>query len=147
MSTSVQKQITISLSCLAYLWFSSLNLFAQPNEVRYERYTTENGLSSNVVYCIVQDLRGFLWIGTNEGLNRYDGYSFKTYRHDAADTNSLQSNGVHSLCVDSDGTLWIGTSGGLSKYEYSTNRIKRIQLGNNQPVWDLVSTNKDQIIF
>jgi signal transduction histidine kinase/ligand-binding sensor domain-containing protein/DNA-binding response OmpR family regulator len=75
------------------------------------------GLSSNSQKCITQDKEGFIWIGTADGLNRFDGYSFKVYRKNPNDTTSLKSNIINCLFTDSYGNLWIGTySGGLSRY-------------------------------
>ncbi len=76
------------------------------------------GLSSNSQNCVVQDKEGFIWIGTNDGLNRFDGYTFRVYRKDPADSLSLRSNVINCLFVDSKGELWIGTlGGGISRYD------------------------------
>jgi signal transduction histidine kinase/ligand-binding sensor domain-containing protein/DNA-binding response OmpR family regulator len=76
------------------------------------------GVSSNSQRCITQDREGFIWIGTADGLNRFDGYSFKVYKKNPNDTTSLKSNIINCLFTDSYGHLWIGTySGGLSRYD------------------------------
>ncbi|MBN2426651.1 MAG: response regulator [Calditrichaceae bacterium] len=75
------------------------------------------GLSSTNQHCIAQDKEGFIWIGTDDGLNRFDGHTFKVYRKNPGDSTSLQSNIINCLYVDSRGVLWIGTyAGGLSRY-------------------------------
>jgi signal transduction histidine kinase/ligand-binding sensor domain-containing protein/DNA-binding response OmpR family regulator len=77
------------------------------------RYLTiADGLSQNAVLAIVQDRQGFLWFGTKDGLNRYDGHSFQVYRHDPFDPHSLSGNSVTALFEDRDGHLWVGTEGG-----------------------------------
>jgi signal transduction histidine kinase/ligand-binding sensor domain-containing protein/DNA-binding response OmpR family regulator len=75
------------------------------------------GLSSNSQRCITQDKEGFIWIGTGDGLNRFDGYNFKVYRNDPNDPTSLKSNIIDCLFVDRKGNLWVGTyGGGLNRY-------------------------------
>jgi ligand-binding sensor domain-containing protein len=61
---------------------------------------------------IVQDRKGFLWFATQDGLNRYDGYSFKVFRHNPDDRHSISDNSINTLTIDSAGVLWIGTLGG-----------------------------------
>jgi ligand-binding sensor domain-containing protein len=77
----------------------------------------EHGLSQSIVEDIVQDHQGFLWFATEDGLNRFDGYTFRTWHHDPDDLNSLSYSHVQSLLVDADSTLWIGTfDAGLNHY-------------------------------
>jgi signal transduction histidine kinase/ligand-binding sensor domain-containing protein/DNA-binding response OmpR family regulator len=87
---------------------------ADPYPVEY--LGIEKGLSNNAVTCIYQDHNGFMWFGTYDGLNRYDGYSFKVYRNKFNDSNSLANNRVTSLSEDRQNNLWIGTSEGLRLY-------------------------------
>jgi signal transduction histidine kinase/ligand-binding sensor domain-containing protein len=88
-----------------------------PPAVRFEHLNVEDGLSHSEVWAIVQDQKGFLWFGTQNGLNKYDGYQFKTYRHDPLDKGSLRDNFIESLFIDSAGALWVGTQGGwLERY-------------------------------
>jgi len=97
-----------------YLVFILLwsNLTAGAYPIRFDQYTTEDGLSSNQVYSIHQDRYGFMWFGTFNGLNRFDGYSFKNYYQDPQDSLSLSHNKVRAICEDDDGNLWFGTEGG-----------------------------------
>ncbi len=81
-------------------------------ELPFQRITEKEGLEGNQVVVFLKDRRGFLWIGTNEGLNRYDGYEFKVYRNDPQDTTSLPYNHISQLYEDKEGLLWIGTEGG-----------------------------------
>lgn len=89
-------------------------LHAQP--YYFKHYQVENGLSNNSVFAGVQDDKGFMWFGTKDGLNRFDGYSFKTYRHDPADPTSLGNDKIYSLFSDKTVGLWVGTDLGLYKY-------------------------------
>lgn len=78
----------------------------------------EQGLSAASAQCLAQDERGFLWVGTHNGLNRYDGFTFTNYRHDARDPASLRNDNIWALVVDRSGVLWAGTrGGGLCRYE------------------------------
>ncbi len=84
----------------------------------FEQFTQDQGLSNNGITCLFQDRRGFLWIGTEDGLNRYDGYGFKVYRHHPTDPNSLPANYIRALAQDPDGVLWVITDGrGLCRYD------------------------------
>jgi len=96
----------------------SLLINAQTEEIQFEHLSVKEGLSATTVLSILQDSRGFLWIGTYEGLNRYDGYSFKTFKHDSDDSTSLSSNNIRAIYEDSSGFIWVGTwSSGLNKYD------------------------------
>ncbi len=86
----------------------------------FRHYQVENGLSNNAVICSIQDKKGFLWFGTKDGLDRFDGYTFKIFRNDPEDDNSIGSNFIHSLFVDSSNVLWVGTEKGLYQYDATT---------------------------
>jgi signal transduction histidine kinase/ligand-binding sensor domain-containing protein len=94
---------------------------------QFSYYKTLDGLSSNNINSIIQDKKGFLWIGTEDGLNRFDGYTFKVYRNKRGDRNSLSNNFIWSLCEDNDGKIWIGTDGGgLSRFDPVREKFERI---------------------
>ena len=93
-------------------------------EIGFERLSLEQGLSQSTVYALVQDASGFLWFGTQDGLNKYDGYEFTVYRPDPEDPNSLSGHYVRALAVDSEGALWIGTFGdGLDRLDRSSGQV------------------------
>jgi|GEM_PF-4331343 len=103
----------VFLLCMAISCAKSQQLF--------ERYTVEQGLSQNLVLCMAEDQYGFLWFGTKDGLNRFDGYTFNTYRSNLNDQFSLSSNYITTLLIDHRGNLWIGTAGGgLNKFNEET---------------------------
>lgn len=78
--------------------------------------TSVNGLSQNTINCIFEDRYGFLWFGTQDGLNKYDGYRITTYKHVSNDGSSLSANHITALGEDAEGNLWIGTrTAGLSR--------------------------------
>lgn len=97
-----------------------LFLFEAYGQYENDRYirkiNSSDGLSHNIVYDFAQDENGFIWIATQDGLNRYDGYEFKTYRFDATDPNSISGNYIRSIFIDENNTLWVSSRYGLNKY-------------------------------
>ncbi|MBD3322688.1 MAG: hypothetical protein GF350_16420, partial [Chitinivibrionales bacterium] len=86
----------------------SLTAYSQPNKFEFQRYYAEQGLSHNYVLSIAQDDLGFMWFGTEDGLNRFDGINFKTYRYVPGDPNSLPHNVVRTITFDQEGNMWLG---------------------------------------
>jgi ligand-binding sensor domain-containing protein len=82
-----------------------VNLLAQKDNIRFEHLSVEHGLSQVTVSCILQDSQGFMWFGTQDGLNKCDGYNFKVYRHNPENRDSLSDNFVLSIFEDSGGNL------------------------------------------
>lgn len=96
----------------------------QPRPMRFAHLTTEMGLSQSTAFCLLQDSQGFVWVGTEDGLNRFDGYAVTTYRHDSHDASSLPSDFVWGIAEDPAGDLWIGTDGGgLARWERKKDRF------------------------
>lgn len=101
---------------------------------RFEHLTVNEGLSENAVTWIMQDSRGFIWIGTHDGLNKYDGYSFTIYKNNPDDKNSLSDNAIGALCEDRDGMLWIGTIGeGLNRFNPYNETFTRYRHDKDNP--------------
>ncbi|MBD8526103.1 two-component regulator propeller domain-containing protein [Pseudomarimonas arenosa] len=97
-------------------------------EIRLDRWGLEQGLAQASVNAMLHDRRGFLWLGTQEGLNRFDGNTFKLYRYNKDDANSLSHNFVTALVEDADGIIWIGTyAGGLNRYDPRSGRFQRFR--------------------
>jgi len=90
----------------------SSSLVAQQNQIRFHRLTIEDGLSQSSVYSIFQDNQGFIWLGTEDGLNKFNGYNFKIYKNDPNNLHSLSYNNVKAVLQDHLGALWFGTYGG-----------------------------------
>jgi ligand-binding sensor domain-containing protein/signal transduction histidine kinase len=110
--------------------FSCKVTFAQlaAEKVKFSRIEVSAGLSNSRVNCILQNSKGFLWIGTEDGLNRFDGYEFKVYRHLPGDTTSLLKNGILNIYEDSRGDLWVSTlNGGLHMYNSKQDNFTRIK--------------------
>ena len=95
--------------------------FNQPRPLQFQHLSVVHGLSHNRVWAITQDKYGLIWIGTNDGLNRFDGYEMDVFRNEPGNKNSLPENFVRCLFTDSRGVVWIGTANGLAHYDSRTN--------------------------
>jgi signal transduction histidine kinase/ligand-binding sensor domain-containing protein/DNA-binding response OmpR family regulator len=135
-------RIKISIVTFFLIWASGL-LVIYSQSITFNHLTVEDGLSNNEVTSIIQDKVGFIWIGTNDGLNRFDGYSFKTYRHIIKDSSSLSDNSVWCLLEDRYGFIWIGTkSGKLNRYDPVKNIFKHWVLSS-----DIVQENSIRVLY
>ncbi len=95
----------------------------QTTDLKFDHVTVEQGLSQDIVNAIVQDSQGFMWFGTEDGLNRYDGHSIKVYKHNPLDSASITTNSATFLMVDKAGTLWVLTSSAMSRYDPSRDQF------------------------
>ncbi|MEE9574419.1 MAG: two-component regulator propeller domain-containing protein, partial [Candidatus Neomarinimicrobiota bacterium] len=139
----VRKQYKISRNVLVLIiLFLNLQLPAQNKnttptnfpEIKFEHLGAEQGLSKSDVFCILQDQNGFMWFGTGDGLNKYDGYKFTIYRNDPNDSLSLGNNFITALYEDHVGELWIGTlRGGLCKYDPDSDSFIRYVYDKENP--------------
>ena len=119
---SIQKSFLFSLIALAL----SHSLSAQFENLQYTLITPRAGLPDNTVTAIIQDSKGFIWIGTARGLSRYDGYNFKVYMHDPQDSSSLASNQIFDIYEDQSGDLWVTTAEGLDKFNRKKESFQHI---------------------
>src|SRR5436190_14882834 len=94
------------------LQVASLTAICQKQNIRFEHLGIDQGLSQSNVICILQDSRGFMWFGTRDGLNKYDGYKFTVYKNNADDKNSISNNYIQDIKEGKNGCLWIATRGG-----------------------------------
>ncbi len=111
-------RLLVAVVAALALWWSG-PLAAQSRNIRFERISIEHGLSQGTVNCMLQDRNGFMWLGTQDGLNRYDGMQFESLAHDPDDPATLKDNWILALLEDADtGDLWVGTqTGGLSRWQ------------------------------
>ena len=125
--------ITISLM----VWADSGELF------------TSGKLSSSLINCIVQDKYGYIWVGTEYGLSKFDGYRFTNYLHNEEDTTSITDNIISDLLVDKKGNLWIGCAKGLMRYNYETNNFTRLQFpdGRKPRIYSMVESHNGDILL
>jgi len=94
---------------------------AQTKNFFFKTLTTKNGLSYNLVNCLLEDREGYIWIGTFNGLNRYDGFDFVVFKYDRNNPNSIAHNNVLSICEDKQGDIWIATPNGVRRYNKRSN--------------------------
>jgi ligand-binding sensor domain-containing protein/serine phosphatase RsbU (regulator of sigma subunit) len=131
----------VFLTTFTILFGGFVNLIAQDDNPIFERFNTSHGLSNNLVISILQDSKGYLWIGTNDGLNKYDGYNFTSYRHDPQDSTSISNNVAITIFEDSAGDIWIGTEGSLNLYDDETGSFKNFIYNT-----ELTGTQADQFL-
>jgi signal transduction histidine kinase/ligand-binding sensor domain-containing protein len=106
--------------------------YPPPEELRFERITSNDGLSNNFNTQIFQDSQGYMWFGTLDGLNKYDGVSFTVYRHEPENPDSLRNDYILSIYEDRSGVLWVGTKGGwLEKYDRETDQFKHFKISTD----------------
>jgi signal transduction histidine kinase/ligand-binding sensor domain-containing protein/CheY-like chemotaxis protein len=114
--------------------FLPSHLYPHLEDKKFHRLTTENGLCNDSVFSIIQDRQGFIWIGTLNGLTRYDGSRFVTFYHEPLDPNSLSISNFGKLLEDRNGTLWLATwGGGLNRYDRETGHFIRYQYNPSKP--------------
>jgi PAS domain S-box-containing protein len=102
--------------------------FARPagiKNIKFYYFTVDQGLSQNTIQCILQDKRGFMWFGTMNGLNRFDGYKFTIFQPDAVDAGTISSNDIQAIVEDKNGKLWIGTTDGINCFDPLDGRFSR----------------------
>jgi signal transduction histidine kinase/ligand-binding sensor domain-containing protein/DNA-binding response OmpR family regulator len=112
------------LQLLSILLIISCAAPGQQQHLKFEHLDINNGMSQNHIMCILQDNRGFMWFGTRDGLNKYDGYKFVVYKNDTRDSNTISSNFVSGMVEDATGIIWIATrGGGLNRYDKAKDRF------------------------
>ncbi len=117
-----RKQLSI-LGALAVCSFAAVSPSLAVGPARFVHLSVEQGLSQSTVHAIFQDHIGFMWFGTGEGLNRYDGYTITVFKHDPKNPGSLPSDKVWALQEDSKHRLWVGTDAGLCEFDRRTERF------------------------
>lgn len=123
----------IKTQICALLWFLGIAVLNAQN-IKFEHYNDNSGLSHNSIRHIVQDNNGFLWLGTFSGLNRFDGYQFKPYLSSFSNGNSLNNDDITALEFDSDSnSLWIGTRNGLTRLDIETHNFETFLPEKNNP--------------
>ena len=150
----VNKKINIILILVCI--FSCLKISTSYANIResfnFKNITIEDGLSQSTVETIYQDSKGYIWIGTNDGIDRYNGYEFKHYKHDKYDKNSIANNYIVDIIEDKNGYIWVSTTNVLSRIDTDKDEIKNYyskeDSGNlsNSNLWQLLCTKDNRLI-
>lgn len=113
-----------------YLLYALLVLanFCFSQSKQFQHLTSADGISQSEVYCFLEDSQGFMWFGTVDGLNRYDGYEVITFHTDKDNHHSITNNTIRCLAEDEAGRIWIGTDDGLSVFETKLEKVHQIHL-------------------
>jgi len=122
--------IRVGINKILFLNLCALLIFIRvagqlPANIEFDRYTTKDGLSNGYITTILHDSKGFVWIGTSNGLNRFDGITFKNYYFDPKDTTSLPGSSINNLSEDENGNIWVMTSNGLCMYDRKRDYFSR----------------------
>lgn len=140
----------IFVFCLLFL-SQAININAQFTSFHY--YSIQNGLSQSVVKCILQDSHGFIWVGTQDGLNRFDGYGFQKFINDPFDSTSISSNWIYSIAEDAQENIWVGTRNGLNMYDSKLGKFKRFLPDGNpnsitsKDIYGLFATKNNTLLI
>jgi len=123
----LNKRLVILFAIVITCWATySSKVLAVRDSISFQHISTEDGLPQSTVNVIFQDSSGFMWFGTYDGLSRYDGYQFVTFKNDPSDVNSLSNNIVVSIIEDSEGFLWVGTEqNGVNRFDPKTGKFNR----------------------
>jgi ligand-binding sensor domain-containing protein/signal transduction histidine kinase len=140
---SLKASIFLSVFILTGLFLHS------QTPLHFEQISFDQGLSQINIPVIIQDRQGFLWVGTGDGLNRFDGYTFKVFKHDDADPTSISNNSIWTLYEDKKGIIWVGThGGGLNAFDPGKETFKIYYPRDNDPASlsgpDVLSVLEDQ---
>ena len=114
-----------SIVSLLFIFGLNRQSIAQNEYLRFEHIGLEEGLSNEKVTAILQDSKGYIWFGTFDGLNKYDGYTFTKYKFDPLDSNSLSQNLIYTIFEDKYGTIWVSTFEGLCKFDWASEKFTR----------------------
>lgn len=139
----MNKYLTFIFSSLILIFNGYLHLCAQVSNVPFNHLNKP--ISQNTGTCIIEDHKGFLWIGTTNGLNKYDGQEVITYEFDSNDTTSISNNHIRKIVEDGNGDLWIATENGLNRFIRELNRFERYFLSSNNN--SLASNNISDLVI
>lgn len=119
---------------ICVLVFKLTLAYGQPGNIQFHHLTQEQGLSQSTGDAILQDSQGFMWFGTNDGLNKYDGYEMTVYKEDYSDSTTISGNSISMLFEDSHNTLWVGTTvNGLNRYNRDQDTFTRFKTDPDEP--------------
>lgn len=150
-------QLRLAQGLLLFLLLILQSAFCQHADPKFRRLSSRDGLSQDHVSAILKDYKGFMWFATDEGLNRYDGYRFATYKHDPKNINTICNSFVYDIAEDSQHNLWIATASGLDKLDRKQDRfihynpegkiliVRDIYLDSKERMW--IGTTEGLFLF
>lgn len=141
----LKNRILTKIIAFTAMLFCSFIAYADNENIRFQRMALEEGLSQEYVLTAFQDSEGFMWFGTQEGLNRYDGYQFKVFTSSSRNSDSLSSDWIHTIVEYDSDTLWIGTRAGINIFDKSTQTFKHKK--NIEGVQGSLSNNTVRILY
>jgi two-component system, sensor histidine kinase ChiS len=133
------------ITCFIAFTSFSISLHAQEKKYRFQYLTSDQGLTHNRIDCMLLDSKGFMWFGTWNGLNRFDGYNFTVYKGDPRNSGSLSGNFIYDLAEDREGNIWIGTENGLNVYLYQYDSF--IHYNTDKTSDASISSDRIQVVF
>ncbi|MBN1398571.1 MAG: PAS domain-containing protein [Bacteroidetes bacterium] len=145
----IQKYISNIFKCLLPIGILICVLinpvYPQEKNVKFKHLSINDGLSQNVVYCIMQDKYGMIWIGTDDGLNRYNGYSFQIFKNVPRNSESISNGSIRAIFEDSRGKMWIGTRRGMNLFDRKSNKFTRLPKWSDFIVVSIAEDKKNNI--
>lgn len=141
---TIWKNIPGLILIIVCMFFELQTTLAQFKDMNFEYLNSDKGLSCNTVRCMLRDSKGYLWVGTELGLNRYDGTSVKVFLNNKSVYSSLSSNVISTLFEDRDLNLWVGTTNGLNLFDRKTETFKRYNFGESSNANLVTSTLSDE---
>ncbi|MXN90771.1 response regulator [Flavobacterium sp. Sd200] len=124
---------------ILFIFFSCFPCYGQLTNLKFENYDTANGISSSTCLEIFQDKEGFLWFGTIDGLNKFDGYDFEIFRPSLTDRNAISNNRINVITEDNRGRLWIGTGSGLNIYDKQQQRFYKVSFSADKSYREIIN--------
>ena len=135
MATFFGRSLFLLFGLLLFFAGSRMAAAEEVNNLNFDFYSQENGLSNNQIHCILQEKKGWMWFGTSQGVCRFDGYKFTVFKNYPEDSTSLRGNLVRTIFEDHKGQLWIGTeNGGLNKFNREKENFQHIFSSGIQPL-------------
>lgn len=143
----LNRQMIYKSLAWAFILFLPFAVFSQNKSLNFKHIGIAEGLSQINISCIFQDSQGFMWFGTRDGLNRYDGYKFIVYRYDDKNKNSISNNFIHDIAEDKNGNIWIATEGGgINKFDVKHDRFTRYTHNSHKPK-SISSSSVNKLVF
>lgn len=139
------RNILVLIFLFICIWSENVYSASKIGNINFQSISIDDGLSQSLAEYIYQDSFGYIWIGTNDGLNRYNGNEFKVYKNIKNDDNSISNNMISSLVEDNNKNLWIGTDGGLNKMNLYTGEITRYLVSEEDKLYS--NTVVDELLF